>query len=559
MSLIFDRRTIAAVLLVSLAMSCGWAQTTTPSRLAVLISIDQFRYDYLDRFSSVFSEGGFRRLREQGVDFRDCHYRHANTVTAPAHALLLSGVHADISGIVGNEWIDRATWQSVAAVEDRDSPLVGAVPRTSWSPGGVLEAKTGRSPRNFNATTIGDELKMRNGANSRVVSIANKDRAAILMGGRLADAVYWFDQGRFVTSRYYRKALPEWVEKFNHKGRMEQHFGQVWERLLAPEIYEQLAGPDAVEGEDPSNGMGLTFPRRIDGGHAEMGNAYSSVFPLTHFYSEILADFAKLAVQTEGLGHHDATDLLCVGFSQIDHTGHSFGPDSQEIMDAVVRLDRIIADFLEFLDREVGAGNYTVVLTADHGVAPLPERLKALNRETDAGRPDNAAINRVVEQALDAAWGAPTAPHYWVTRDGKGYHLRPDTLREKNITAGQAAMVIRATLLQRPEIGAAYTREELIAAVRLDELGEMARRGFNPERSPDVHFLFRPFWVDRSKNGTTHGSPYSYDTHVPLIWYGPGLAPVVRTERVGVDDLAPTLSALLGLPPPPQAVGRRLF
>jgi hypothetical protein len=561
MSLTCRRRVAAAtaVLMAVLADPAGQARAATPPRLAVVISIDQLRYDYLDRFGSVFSAGGFRRLREQGVDFRDCHYRHAFTKTAPGHAVILGGVHADVHGIVGNEWIDRRTWQSVNAVEDAAAPLVGATPRTHRSPGGVLEAKEGRSPRNFDTTTVGDELKLRHGVNARVVSIDNKDRAAILMGGRLADAVYWFDRGRFVTSTYYRAALPDWVERFNSEGRMERYFGQTWDRLLAPDLYEQLAGADAAEGEDPSFGLGRTFPRRIDGGKPEMGNDYLNAFPLTPFYSEMLAEFAKVAVQAEQLGRHPATDLLCLGFSQIDHTGHSFGPDSQEVMDALVRLDRIMADLLRFLDREVGAGDYIVVLTADHGVAPLPERVKAMHRDIDCGRLDHASITRAVEQALNAAWGAPAAPLYWVTRDATGYHFRPETLQAKNITAPQAGAVVRAALRLRPEIAAAYTREDFSTAAPLDQIGEMVRRSYNRERSPDVVYVLKPYWVDRARAGTNHGSPYNYDTHVPLLWYGKGLKPAVHAEAVGVDDLAPTLSGLLGLPSPPQAMGRRLF
>lgn len=540
----------------------GWLQAEpadaaarTPPRLAVVISIDQFRYDYLDRFAGVFAADGFRRLREQGIDFRDCHYRHGVTKTAPGHALMLSGVHANVHSIVANEWTDRTTWLSVNNVEDSGAPLVGAAPGI----GGLLEAKSGRSPRNFNATTVGDELKLRHGADARVIAVGNKDRAAILLGGRLADAAYWVDRGRFVTSRYYRPALPEWVAAFNAEGRPEKVFGQTWDRLLAPEVYERLAGPDDVAAENPANGLGRTFPRKIDGGKAELGNEFYAAFQQVPAYSELLAEFAKRAVKAEQLGRHTATDLLCIGFAQIDHVGHAFGPDSQEVMDAVLRLDRVIADLLRFLDAEVGADNYVVVVTADHGVAPMPERLQAMGRGVECGRAVSAEFTAVVEKGLNDKFGALPAPLYWALRDGSGFHFRPEALAAKKLTSAQAEAVARAALLTRPEMLAVYTRDDFASGRPLDAIGEMMRLSFHPARSPDVMYVLKPFWVETGKLGSTHGTPFNYDTHVPLLWYGAGLTPAAHAEPVGVDDLAPTLSGILGLPAPPQARGRKLF
>lgn len=522
-------------------------------RLVVLISVDQFRYDYLDRFASVFGPDGFRRLREQGADFRDCNYRQGVTKTAPSHALMLSGVHANVNGIVANDWIDRETWLSVNNVEDRTAPLVGV------AAAGPQAAKTGRSPRNFKASTVGDLLKQRYGDASRVISVGNKDRAAILMGGPRADGAYWVERGRFVTSQYYRAALPEWVAAFNAEGRPEKNFGQTWDRLLAPELYEQLAGPDDVAAENPANGLGRTFPRKVDGGKAELGNEFYAAYQLTPAYSELLVEFAQAAVRAEQLGRHPATDLLCVGFAQLDHVGHAFGPDSQEMMDAVVRLDRVLADFLHFLDREVGAGKFLVILTADHGVAPMPERLRAVKGGVDGGRATGVEFTAAVEQALNAQFGPLTAPLYWVTRDGAGYHFRPEALQAKHLTCAQAEAVARAALLARPEMQAVYTRAELTGSSALDAIGEMMRLSYYPARSPDVMYVLKPYWIEAGKFGSTHGSPFDYDTHVPLLWYGAGIAPAVHTESVGVDDLAPTLSSILDLPAPPQAQGRKLF
>lgn len=534
------------------------AQSSPAPRLAVVISVDQLRYDYLDRYQEHFSPDGFRRLREGGTDFTDAHYRHGATKTAPGHALILSGAHANVSGIVANEWVDLESLQTVASVEDATSPLVGAEARPGRSPLGVIAAKEGRSPRRFEATTVGDSLKLRYGPQARIISVANKDRSAILMGGRLADGVFWIDRGRFVSSQYYGPQLPPWVEAFNGERRIEAAFGQEWTRTLPAAAYEAI-GPDDAPGEATIAGFGPTFPKRIDGGAATITDDFYEAYTMTPLYTELLGEFAKLAVRSERLGTRAGTDLLCIGFSQLDHSGHNWGPDSHEVLDTLVRMDRVIAGLLRFLDEEVGRDRYVVVLTADHGVAPLPERVRAFNRDVPAGRLDLKSIDRTVTTALDAAFGVPDAAHYWMIRDGFGFHLRPEILQAKGITLNAAAEVVRGALAARPEISLVYTRADFSSGRALDPIGEKMRLSYHAGRSPDVVYVTRPYFFDRSPYGVNHGSPYTYDTHVPLLWYGAGVPVARRTEPVGVDDLAPTLSRLLGLPAPPQAAGRQLF
>lgn len=532
----------------------------TELRLALVISIDQFRADYLERFAPYFGEGGFKRLQGGGTDFTDCRYRHAVTKTAPGHATILSGVHADIHGIVGNEWIDRTSWQVVESVEDPACPLVGAAPRAGRSPGGVLELKAGRSPRNFLATTVGDQLKLRFGAGSRIFSVAHKDRTAILLGGKLADAAYWIDEGRFVTSTYYRDQLPAWIEAFNAAGRVEKLFGQTWDRLLAPAVYDAVQGPDDAPGENTDFGFGRTMPKKLDGGTAQVGPKFYEAFETTPAASELVGEFAELALKEEQLGHHAAPDMLCVGFSQIDKIGHAYGPDSHEIMDSVIRLDRVIARLLAAVDREVGLANCVVVLTADHGSSPLPEHVRALRPEIPAGRLDTAAMDQAVGAALEQAYGPAPAGDYWCLRDNFGYHLRPSVLAAKKVDVASAARVAKQALLARPEVAEAFTAGEVLAMpAEGDALTAQSRRSFFPGRSQDVVFVLKPYFIDRPNTGTNHGTPYDYDNHVPLLWFGAGVPAGRRADQVGVDDLAPTLSALLGVPAPPQARGHRLF
>lgn len=528
-------------------------------RLGVVIVVDQMRADYLARFASYYGEDGFKRLMS-GADFAECHYRHSVTKTAPGHASILTGVFAAQHGIVANEWINRETWSRMESVEDEKSALVGAPPTKVRSPGGVLEAKTGRSPRNLLVPTLGDMLKTRFEARSRVVSVAKKDRSAILMGGARADAVFWLDEGHFVTSRYYADALPAWVKKFNATDRVSRAFGQTWDRLLPVAEYDRTQGADDVEGEDPENGLGRTFPRRIDGGEKAPGKAFFEAYDISPLNSELLADFAIEALRAEQLGRHEAVDLFCVSFSQIDSCGHYFGPDSHEVMDSMIRLDRVIARLLAALDENVGAGKWVAVLTADHGVCPIPELTRVRQPGTDAGRFRAASLEPALREAVDREFGPLPKGEAWFARDGLGFHIRPEALRSKKLTAPQVAAVMKPVISAAAGVGEVHLRAEVGAmSLEGDSLASMLRRSFHDPRSPDLVFVLKPYWIDRSVPGTNHGMPHAYDTHVPFLWYGTRVSGGRRNERVGVDDLVPTLAALLGVEPPVGAHGRRLL
>ncbi len=528
-------------------------------RLAVVISVDQCRADYLERFAPYFVAGGFRRLLEHGAVYRSAYHKHAMTATAPGHATILTGVSASRHGIIANEWFDAEAGHVMAAVDDARAPVVGAVRKAVQMPGATDAEITG-SPRRLLATTVGDQLKLRFGAASRVISLANKDRAAIFLGGRLADAAYWFVDGHVVTSRYYRDTLPAWVEKLNAEERIDRVFGQTWERLLDAKIYDAVQGPDDAPGEEGSTGLGTTFPHKIDGGIAAPGAAFYGAYRASPWWTELLGELAKRAIVEEKLGQHAAPDLLCVGFSQLDYAGHLFGPDSHEIMDSVLRMDRVLADLLTVLDREVGEGNYVVVLTGDHGVAPLPEHVQSFQRDMIAGRLDRAKLSANVEEALTKKFGEAPGGAAWSLRDGFGFRLVPATLAAKNVPAEEAERIVKETLLRSPQVGCAFTREELLGHVPASGAYlEAWRLSFNAERSPEVMFSPRPYVVDRSGRGTNHGTPYDYDAHIPLVWFGAGIKPRVVIERVGTDAIAPTLANLLGVPRPPEAAADPLF
>ncbi|HWA27754.1 MAG TPA: alkaline phosphatase family protein [Lacunisphaera sp.] len=538
-------------------LAASLAAADTKPRLVVAISVDQMRADYLERFGPYFGDGGFNRLVTQGAWYQNCHYQHAITITAPGHATILSGVNANVHGIIGNEWLDRATFLKGNAVEDTSAPLVGLPPRADRYLSPTWAAKAGRSPRNFLGTTVGDQLKARYGAKAKVFGVADKDRSAILMAGRKADCAYWTEEGIFVTSTYYRAQLPKWVDELNAAYNGAKKFGQTWDRLLDKAVYDRVQGPDDMAGEDSVAGLGTTFPKQITGTSNKVDGSFYGAFDRTPWANELVAAMAQRVVEVERLGQDEVPDLLAVGFSQPDAAGHTFGPDSHEIMDTYVRLDRTLADFLKFLDVRVGSGRYLVILTADHGVAPLPERVLADHGPGSASRFSVAGIDAALTHALDSVFGPLPDEASWFTRDGGAIHLNPAALQTRQAPPGPVMAELKRVLLQYPWVAAVYTRTELTDPKPLDAIGETVRRSFNVDRSPDVITVAKPNFTS-AKAGTGHGTPYEYDTHVPQVWFGAGVKPGVHTEPVAVEDIAPTLAGRLGLNLP-EAKGKRLF
>lgn len=543
----------AAAALLSFSLVAGGVQAAGDHpKLTVVVSIDQMRADYLQRFGPYFAEGGFKRLLADGANFQNCFYAHAVTITAPGHATILSGVNAREHGIIANEWLDPKTLIQGNAVEDVDSPLVGLVMR----PGMVVTPKMGRSPRNFLGTTVGDRLKATYGSAAKVFGVADKDRSSILMSGPKADGAYWGEDGVFVTSTYYRRELPRWVKDFNAAHPPEADFGRVWERLLDPAIYDKVQGPDDATGEYVGGGFTRTFPKKIDGGKPEISNLFYWALDYAPWNNDLVEEMAERLVLEEKLGVDDVPDLLCVGFSQTDRIGHNYGPDSHEVMDSYLRLDRTLARLLGFLDQHF-RGEYLLVLTADHGATPIPEQTLEKRGPGAAGRLSADDVDKPLRAGLAAALGEPPADSYWALRDGSNFRLNRVALAAKQIDPATAARALRDVLLKIPGIGEAWTREELLGTAPLDAFGERMRRSFNAERSGDVVFILKPYWLG-GVVPTGHGSPYDWDSHVPLLWLGAGIQPGTHPEPVHTEDLAPTLARLLGVDLP-AAKGKTLL
>jgi predicted AlkP superfamily pyrophosphatase or phosphodiesterase len=528
-------------------------------RLVVLISIDQFRADYLTRFADLFlppqpapgKVGGFRWLMERGAYHTDAHHDHYPLYTGPGHSILLTGAPPYKSGIVGNEWFDRGLGRSRYCVEDPESPLVGV---------GKPEGKAGISPATLRVSTVGDELKIATGRKARVWGLALKDRAAVLMAGRLADGVLWFDDetGNWISSRFYypEGALPAWVTAWNGKERaaaIDGLFGKEWKPSFPASAIARLFTPGSRYANDPS-ALGTGFPHEITGGLKKPGKDFYRAWATTPYANGYVLDTARRLIAAEKLGQDPIPDLLAINLSSNDYVGHAYGPDSPEALDITVQTDRQLADFFNALGRAVpgGLSRVVVILTADHGVVGLPGALKEAG--FPAGSYDEEGLQKAVAAALgdgggDRKEGVPVLVEDNLYLSDK---LAPEARQKAEETAARVAAA-------QPGVYAAYTRSQILAGqLPATDIGARIARSFHPKVSGDVVLVLDPYWVPGKLVGTTHGTPYAYDTSVPLLLAGPGIRKGRYTERVSTLDIAPTLAYLLGILQPSGCEGRVL-
>jgi hypothetical protein len=469
--------------------------------------VDQFRYDYLTRFRAELT-GGLKRLLEQGAVFTNANYDAAPTVTAVGHSTFLSGATPAISGIVSNTWWDRTQAKPVTSVSDDKTKLLGG-------------NGAGSSPERLLVSTIGDELKL-SGKGGKVIGISLKDRSAILPSGHMADGAYWFDgqSGNFVSSTFYFDELPGWVRDFNASHPADKYAGQEWLGHKMP-----AGGPQLYNAVDASP-----------------------------FGDELLQALALRALSAESLGGGPKTDLLTVSYSSVDYVGHRDGPDSPEIHDMVKHVDKLIGSLIDAAEARAGQGSVLVALTADHGSAPVPEVNQ--KRRMPGGRLVWNTYRAAVEKALNDKFGAGQ----WISYSGDGVlYLSPDPVRGKKVDMAEVEKVAADALRALPHVSRVYTRTQLAdGALGRDPVDTRVRNGFNAARGPDVVTVTDPYYMFTA-TGTTHGSPYGYDTHVPVIFLGSSrIRAGSYTETIGVEDIAPTLATLLAIEPPSGNMGRVL-
>jgi predicted AlkP superfamily pyrophosphatase or phosphodiesterase len=515
------KRALRGSVVLLLALACLAAQTTAPKppvqaraakpKLVLLVVADQFRYDYLTRFRSQYS-AGLARLLERGAVFTNSFLEHVPTVTGVGHSIMLTGAMPSVSGIAANEWFDREAGKQVTCVSDDATELLGGGPN-----------RKGSSPRRLLVSTVGDEMKMASRGRARVYGVSLKDRAAILSVGRMADGAFWFDPGtgNFVSSTFYFPEMPAWSRDFNGSRAVDQFLGKEW----------------------------VPF-RKLP---ATSGKAYYDGLESTPWGNDIVVMLAERAIEGAKLGQGEATDLLAVSFSSNDRTGHSAGPDSDEVRDMSVETDRTLGRFFQFIDSKIGLDKTLVVFTADHGVPPLPEY--AAKRNLPGGRLQEKSVAEVIEKTLSARYGEGK----WMMGPwGASPFLNYALMRQKGLDLAEVEETAAGAVRRMPHIARVYTGEQIrTGQFAPDMIGRRVANGYHLQRSPDLVILPEPYWMFTS-SGTTHGSPFAYDAQVPLIFMGPGVKPGVYHQRTMSADIAPTLATMLSVATPSGAEGRAI-
>jgi len=512
-----------------------------PVRLVVGIVIDQFRYDYLTRFHDQFGEGGFKRLVTGGAVFTNANYIHTPTYTACGHATFMSGATPAMNGIVGNEWFDRESGNRVTSVSDDKVKLLGG-----------REGMAGMSPSKMLGSTIGDELKLATAGQAKVIGVSFKDRSAILPAGKRPNGAYWFNAsaGNLVSSTYYFDDLPEWVKKFNKEMRPDRFFGKRWEKLLPESAYQRSTADDAPYEKFSA---GNKFPYTITGGEEGPGPRFYNQFEYTPFANEYLIDFAKTAIESEQLGADDVTDLLTISFSANDLVGHMYGPYSHEVQDMTLRTDRALAELFNYLDRKVGLDRVVIALTADHGVAPVPEHARQFGL---GGRIEPKSIIDAIQNALNKSFGEEK----WTLPLINGNVYFDETVIERRkVAVEEVERVASQAVTKIAGVAECFTRSQILSG-RLPQtkIARSVANGFHAQRNGNLIVVPQPFFFIGEGVTTTHGTPYVYDTHVPVIFYGAGVAAGSYHSASSPADIAPTLSALLKIEIPSNSVGRIL-
>ncbi|SDC61384.1 Type I phosphodiesterase / nucleotide pyrophosphatase [Algoriphagus faecimaris] len=522
------------------------AQETTPKpKLIVGIVVDQMRQEYFYKFSENYSEGGFKRLLRDGFEMKNGHYNYIPTYTGPGHASVYTGTTPATHGIIGNNWYVRSLNKSIYCAEDSTVTNVGGTPMS-----GEI------SPRNLLTTTITDELRFASNKRSKVVAVAIKDRGASLPGGHLGDA-YWYDSnnGEFMTSTYYYEELPKWVKNFNAKKQVEKYLSQTWEPLLPMGKYINSID-DNNDFEAPFIGKDSpTFP--YDLAKLKEDNGGYGMIAATPFGNSLTLDFAYAAIEGENLGKGEESDFLAVSFSSPDYIGHRFGPTSKELEDNYIRLDREMEKFLNFLDETYGEDNYLIFLSADHGVADIATYMQSEN--VPAGNLNVGYILGQLRGYTSQVYGEGD----WILNGSNDQiFLNHRLARDKGVNILDMQNDLANFLLRFNGIKEVYTAHAMRNTNFALDRPHLLQMGYNHKASGDLLMILEPAWLTGGARGTSHGTGFTYDTHVPILFYGWGVKSGSSTRYATVTDIAPTVSMLLNIRLPNGATGqpiRELF
>lgn len=511
----------------------AWAQERP--KLVVGIVVDQMRYDYLYRYYDKYSENGIKRLMAEGFNCRNNHYDYVPTFTGPGHASIYTGTSPAIHGIAGNDWYDRYSDNMLYCAEDQSVVSVGS------------ESNAGKmSPRNMLASTVTDQLRLASNKRSKVIGVALKDRGSILPAGHMPTAAYWFDgsNGAFISSTYYMDELPAWVKAFNEQKLPEKYLSQTWETLLPIADYVE-SGPDNRPYENTFSGEDEpVFPHKLKYSDSDYGMIRS-----TPFGNTLSLDFALAAIEGENLGEGEFTDFLALSFSSTDYVGHGFGPYSVEVQDTYLRLDLEIARLLDYIDENIGKENVLIFLTADHGAADVPAYSK--EEGIPAGIFSGKVYDELAEHLRDQLGDGE-----WILRNANyQIYLNRELMTSKDISLEKIFNLTRDYLLTKEGVYNVVNLHDLSTSTVPTQLSERIRNGYNPKRSGDLLVILEPNWFQGSSKGTTHGSIHSYDTHIPLLWYGFTVPAGETSRQTHITDIAPTVAQLLSILEPNGAIG----
>ena len=514
------------------------------TKLVVGIVVDQMRYDYLIRFYAKYGKGGFKRLMQQGYNLENVHFNYIPTKTAVGHSSIYTGTTPENHGILGNDWYDKYLKKSVYCVGDTKHITIGA------STGG------NKSPHRLITTTITDQLKLAQNMNGKTIGISLKDRAAILPVGHTADAAYWYEGnsiGKFITSSYYMNALPQWVSDFNNAGITDNYLNQTWTTYLDIDTYtESLKDDNIYEGlfegkRTPS------FPYILS--ELRKQNNNFDLLKEVPAGNSIVTDFSIAAIKEENLGKSEYIDFLAISYSSTDYIGHQFGPRSIELEDTYIRMDKELEKLLNFLDVEVGINNYTVFLTADHAVVDVPAYLESLN--IPAGYFNYSEFRKYVNDLTSK---------YFNSRElienisNEQLYLNKEKLNSLNLDYDVVTRVLADELLHHKSVYKTFTALTLQTTQFIGGIQQSIQKGYNQKYSGDILLVLNPSTISRSRTtGTTHGSGYAYDTHVPLLFYGNGIHRGTSNKYYPIVDIIPTISSLLKISNPEGCTGKPII
>ncbi len=529
-----------ALLVISLLCTINKAQNVDRPKLVVGIVVDQMRFEYLYKYYPFYGNGGFKRLMEEGSNFTFAHFNYEATKTAPGHASIYTGTTPFYHGIVGNDWYDKQSKQSVNAVVDPNYECVGGT------------FKDGRcSPKRLLSTTITDQIKLAFGGKSKVISISIKHRGSVLPGGHMPDGVYWYnhDNGEFITSSYYMNKLPQWVIDFNNRKLADKYIESGWNLLLPKEKYA-ISEPDETKNEEDVFSEGKTsFPHSFKNVKPE--KKYSLI-PTTPFGNELVSGMAKSALINEKLGADEYTDFLAVSFSSTDYVGHSYGTNAYETQDIYVRLDETIADFLNTLDKKLGKGNYLLFLTADHAGLETPSFLR--DNKIPVGALVNKEFQDAVSDFVNKKFGSDKLIENF---SNKQIYFNREEIKKRDIDfhslQERTADFIRDSY---PVVASIFTRDQLEGKTATREPINPILNSYPLSISGDVLYTLRSGYLPNFREqGTTHGTEFAYDTHVPLLFFGWNVPIQTVNSPVYIVDIAPTIADLIKITEPSASIG----